>query len=759
MEKKGGDAETDPVSPMVREDGDDSEHNTNHSGSTETTNNSVGQDITGNKTVESLEEPPVDWLEPLEEDYDDDDDQSWDVDLEGLARESERSVRGRGGGAGRIRKRGRQFTEEGWEDFPLLGQGWKRRVVLRRSGLSVGQSDIYYMSPTGERLRSRIELLRYTSNTIDLTNFDYKLGKFLDDVPKRGPKRKRLGRSSPGDCGFSSESSFQNEAVDVGDRTYSPGPPFSLAPSSRQSEAGTPSPGPSQRDPSLTHVIPSMLPNRPNGPSKGGWVPRAADPSGVLGICIRCRNSFTGTEGQTSCEKCSKASKDDRNIVFRKWLPCGFCRACQVTEDCGMCASCRNGKLNPDLRQPVRCRRRKCLCPSLKRRSEDVTSTAQSGSTIQERRLSERLVAINTVSKESVPGFKESQYSDSDVQSPYDDGDDDDGDERLLKKSLRSCGRCKGCMSNTDCGICDYCINKPKFGGSNKRLKCRQRQCKRETKTWVALNRTRFTYNRKKMSRRNRECWNFEFSDNEGEQERRMKDGAVGAWHGEKDRQGSSHCNGQGAEPALNAAVHAAHFERETQHVRCAQKQPRGAAATPPHSPVLPRPPAEEEEDQEGPTITQIFSLGGSFGSGGVDLEPELLQLLSALRGAVLPVLWCPVLAEGPRLQLLQCSKLSPMADTAVQIEPGFRFHVSVQGQPLLPTHKVYYNHPVRLTTATEVAALLEDLERYAVCRGMERDVPAALGPVIPERAATCEFLVSPEVKCCVMCKKAQQRQ
>ena len=158
--------------------------------------------------------------------------------------------------------------------------------------------------------------------------------------------------------------------------------------------------------------------------------------------------------------------------------------------------------------------------------------------------------------------------------------------------------------------------------------------------------------------------------------------------------------------------------------------------------------------------ITQIFSLGSSdTGGSGVDLEPELLELLSALRRAALPMLWCPVLVEGPRLQLLQCSKVSAMADTAVHIEPNFRFHISVQGQPLLPTHRLYLVHPPRLSSAAQVAALLEDLERYAVCRGFETELPAVSEPIIQERAATCEFLVLPDAKRCARCKSGEQKQ
>uniref|UniRef100_A0AAR2L026 Methyl-CpG binding domain protein 1b n=1 Tax=Pygocentrus nattereri TaxID=42514 RepID=A0AAR2L026_PYGNA len=609
----------------------------------------------------------------------------------------------------------RRVGDEDWEDWPILGEGWKRRVVLRRSGMSMGQIDTYYMSPKGERVRSKIELLKCIKNTIDLTHFDFKMGKFFDgEPPKRGPRKRRMGRSSPADCGFSSESSFQNESADAADRTYSPGPMFNLG-QSAQSRVSSPSkqkdstssPAKSHDDPSLDLRTPSTTPNSQNGPSNGGFPSKPSDvpvrpkndpayipPNAVLGICVRCRNSFTGVEGQTMCGKCSRAcnaSKDNRNIIFRKWLPCGFCRACQLTEDCGTCASCRNGKLNPDARRPVRCRKRKCLCPTLKRKSEDMPPATQYGSMLPrpERRLSERSETTSTVSKMSAL-----QYSDSDEQSPFydddDDDDDDDEEERVVKKQRRSCGRCKGCVSKADCGICDFCIDKPKFGGSNKkRQKCRRRQCQREA---------------------------------------------------------------MGAEVGARRVVTEALFEEEPLRPRAEERTLQGYKEQE-HT-------DEQEEDEAGPTITQIFSLGRSgTGVGGVELEPELLELLSSLRRAVLPVLWCPVLVEGPRLQLLQCSKLSAMADTAVYIEPNFRFHISVQGQPLLPTHRLYLVHPPRLSSAAQVAALLEDLERYAVCRGFEAELPTGPDPIIQERAATCEFLVLPDAKRCGRCKSGEQKQ
>ncbi|KAI5093538.1 methyl-CpG binding domain protein isoform X3, partial [Silurus meridionalis] len=490
---------------------------------------------------------------------------------------------------------------DGWEDCTNLGYGWKRKVVFRRSGVSVGQRDVYYLSPKGERVRSKIELLKAIGNTVDLTNFDFKTGRFQDLEPS-----KRVTKKS------------QNFLFAF----------FSLS------------------------------------------------------VCVRCRNPFTIIEGRTMCEKCSKAcnaSKDNRNITFRKWLPCGFCQACQLTEDCGVCASCRNGKQNPQYRRPIRCRKRKCLCPSLK---------------------------------------------------------------GLLRKFRRSCGRCKGCVAKADCGTCDYCIDKPKFGGSNKkRQKCRQRQCRREAKVGlllqqvskpshlgnviIFLSKPHYAYSHTVL-RQNSEKWDFEFSDNECERERIAKGSLVGVRYVEKDKHFIANYNGQ-VQTEASQAFSGDHLF----HLFCDEW-------TRVNDRTLQSSTEETDEDEMEPTVSAkhtkhmlqstnnrdpicyfgngVISLGGDIVDDGLDLE--LLELLASLRDAPLPVLWCAVLAEGPRLQLLQCSKLSAMADTTVQIEPSFRYHISVQGQPLLPTHWLYHAHPARLTSVAQVATLLQDLERYSVCRG-----------------------------------------
>ena len=44
-------------------------------------------------------------------------------------------------------------------------------------------------------------------------------------------------------------------------------------------------------------------------------------------------------------------------------------------------------------------------------------------------------------------------------------------------KKWKRCGDCSGCMA-TDCGLCKFCYDKPKFGGEGKKNQsCLKRKC------------------------------------------------------------------------------------------------------------------------------------------------------------------------------------------------------------------------------------------------------------------------------------------
>lgn len=86
--------------------------------STDFTDAVAGQAGSGSEPIKGMEDPPVGWFEPLEEDWEEDDAQSWDLDgvrdaeMESLAGESERS----GSVAGSERNyRGRGVASMGYE--------------------------------------------------------------------------------------------------------------------------------------------------------------------------------------------------------------------------------------------------------------------------------------------------------------------------------------------------------------------------------------------------------------------------------------------------------------------------------------------------------------------------------------------------------------------------------------------------------------------------------------------------------------------
>lgn len=151
--------------------------------------------------------------------------------------------------------------------------------------------------------------------------------------------------------------------------------------------------------------------------------------------------------------------------------------------------------------------------------------------------------------------------------------------------------------------------------------------------------------------------------------------------------------------------------------------------------------------------ITQIFSLADNPAVSCTDLENQLMKLLNSIRTTTLPILWYAIMVDGPQLQLIQCSKQSNMADTTVLIDPGFFYQVTVQKQPLLPTHLLYDDYPARLTSVTEVVNLLLGLEKYVVCQGLPPRDPSSKDPITLERASTCDFLVRKKESICSNCR------
>ncbi|XP_069324493.1 methyl-CpG-binding domain protein 1 isoform X18 [Eulemur rufifrons] len=236
---------------------------------------------------------------------------------------------------------------EDWLDCPALGPGWKRREVFRKSGATCGRSDTYYQSPTGDRIRSKVELTRYLGPTCDLSLFDFKQGILCYPVPKAHsvavPSKKQKKPSKPAKTKKRQVGPQKNEV-----RKEAPG---------EETKADT-------------DTAPASFP--------------------APGCCENCGISFSGdgTKRQrlkTLCKDCRaqriafnreqrmfKLPHDVASGLFckcerRRCLRiversrgCGVCRGCQTQEDCGRCRICLRPP-RPGLRRQWKCVQRRCL--------------------------------------------------------------------------------------------------------------------------------------------------------------------------------------------------------------------------------------------------------------------------------------------------------------------------------------------------------------------------------------------------------------
>uniref|UniRef100_A0A096M5K9 Methyl-CpG binding domain protein 1b n=1 Tax=Poecilia formosa TaxID=48698 RepID=A0A096M5K9_POEFO len=778
-------------------------------------------------------EPPMDWFEPLEDDDDDPDEESLAGETESIAG-SERATRHLYQIYGYRRKRA--HPEEGWVEWPVLGQGWKRKEVVRRSGSSIGQKDVYYLSPRGDRVRSRVELATVLQGT-DLTQFEYKSGKFVEGEipPVRGRPRTKLQRFAA--LPYVSETLSGPVLLRVQlDGQRRRGRDSGLSPPA-DPEHHTQEP-PQQPDERLaeqlngfiTQLIHSLLiatglPLRPKHQTEDFCHPvfiitrlihslliATGLPLNFFLICAKCGTWYDKQRKRPCCPSCWATSKSIEHplIRFRKldcqWIPCGQCVGCHNAIDCGQCANCKHGLQSPEARKRL-CRKRRCICPIRKKRSfVDPVDTYEDSVSLQ--RTIENVQ--NDVTESQHPSLKSSDTENFSANVDLDDDDmsTDDDDDWHKKRKRRSCGECKACLCRKDCGVCDFCIDKPKFGGSNKkRQKCRLRQCQRQAMRHLlpfqmagaelgldapllpGRPRPHYTYSRKSSLKRSQDQqadmdYNYNQSNNVHTKER------VAASHPSQkgnpillsflfswlsfnfcycDKNMMLHNNltidnmSDGvlknfSELTSITALHSGGCRQRKErqqdkdhHSQWDTEKSHTGRNAPKHM---------GDDEDEFPMITQIFSLAENPAESGVDLENQLMKLLHSLRSSVLPILWYAIMVEGPQLQLIQCSKQSNMADTMVLIDPGFCYQVTVQKQPLLPIHPLYDIHPSRLGTATDVVSLLLSLERYVVCQGLPiKQSSFDKGPIVLERSATCDFLIKKNEQTCASCKALQELQ
>ncbi|XP_059102272.1 methyl-CpG-binding domain protein 1 isoform X3 [Peromyscus eremicus] len=385
---------------------------------------------------------------------------------------------------------------EDWQDCPALGPGWKRREAFRKSGASCGRSDIYYQSPTGEKIRSKVELTRYLGPACDLTLFDFRQGILCYPVPKThplpAPSKKKKKPSKPAKAKKRQVGPQKSET-----RKETP---------RKEHKAGT-SAAVGSGSATGTGTAPASLP--------------------ALGCCENCgiRLSWDGIKRQrlkALCKDCraQRIAFNREQRMFRR-VGCGECTACLVKEDCGACSICRL-QLPHDVASELfcKCERRRCLriveksrgcgvcrgcqtqedcgrcrvClrparPGLKRQWRCLQRRCFWGK--RDRRKGASKVAARHPSRaQPLPPLPASQHpeptelhiSDLAPTSPaefiYYCVDEDELQPYTNHRQNRKCGACAACLRRMDCGHCDFCCDKPKFGGSNqKRQKCRWRQC------------------------------------------------------------------------------------------------------------------------------------------------------------------------------------------------------------------------------------------------------------------------------------------
>ncbi|KAI2586855.1 methyl-CpG binding domain protein 1 [Homo sapiens] len=352
---------------------------------------------------------------------------------------------------------------EDWLDCPALGPGWKRREVFRKSGATCGRSDTYYQSPTGDRIRSKVELTRYLGPACDLTLFDFKQGILCYPAPKAHPvavaSKKRKKPSRPAKT-----------------RKRQVGPQSGEV----RKEA------PRDETKADTDTAPASFP--------------------APGCCENCGISFSGDGTQrqrlkTLCKDCrAQRIAFNREQRMFKRVGCGECAACQVTEDCGACSTCLL-QLPHDVASGLfcKCERRRCLriversrgcgvcrgcqtqedcghCPiclrpprpGLRRQWKCVQRRCLRGKHARRKGgCDSKMAARRRPGAQPLPPPPPSQSPEPTEPQPY-----------TNRRQNRKCGACAACLRRMDCGRCDFCCDKPKFGGSNqKRQKCRWRQC------------------------------------------------------------------------------------------------------------------------------------------------------------------------------------------------------------------------------------------------------------------------------------------
>ncbi|XP_060618726.2 methyl-CpG-binding domain protein 1 isoform X11 [Anolis sagrei] len=401
---------------------------------------------------------------------------------------------------------------EGWIDCPSLGPGWKRRQVLRKNGTRTGQSDTYYMSPRGEKIRSRVELNKLLGCSRDLTDFHFKKGIFVDpstEPPVTPPPPQPIARQrfqkvkkkskrclpslpvatppakKPPDLEVFEEPPDQ-EPLDqkplTSELELPVEAPTEILIEKQELPVSVPEPAPQPQEPQHDTLL--LAPEK----IEDGAV-QEANLEESIAYCASCQGQFpevmlpTQRRCRWLCPDC-RAQRRDFNREQR------YYKKRISPKKVGYISK----KLTTDgpfrkAQQVRKQRHKKLLATEPPPESTDgppLKAQLVSGCRRRKRSPTTKLKSSMELDKGDIPIVKHRKKPLGVVKEIKKVGRPRKHPVDILKNSVhasksrrsRKCGKCEACQLRTDCGRCDFCCDKPKFGGQNmKRQKCRWRQC------------------------------------------------------------------------------------------------------------------------------------------------------------------------------------------------------------------------------------------------------------------------------------------
>ncbi|XP_060618725.2 methyl-CpG-binding domain protein 1 isoform X10 [Anolis sagrei] len=424
---------------------------------------------------------------------------------------------------------------EGWIDCPSLGPGWKRRQVLRKNGTRTGQSDTYYMSPRGEKIRSRVELNKLLGCSRDLTDFHFKKGIFVDpstEPPVTPPPPQPIARQrfqkvkkkskrclpslpvatppakKPPDLEVFEEPPDQ-EPLDqkplTSELELPVEAPTEILIEKQELPVSVPEPAPQPQEPQHDTLL--LAPEK----IEDGAV-QEANLEESIAYCASCQGQFpevmlpTQRRCRWLCPDCRAQRRDfnrEQRYYKKRISPkkVGYISKKLTTE----AVSSKNAS-TPVRRQQKKAtsatdgpfrkaqqvrkqRHKKLLATEPPPESTDgppLKAQLVSGCRRRKRSPTTKLKSSMELDKGDIPIVKHRKKPLGVVKEIKKVGRPRKHPVDILKNSVhasksrrsRKCGKCEACQLRTDCGRCDFCCDKPKFGGQNmKRQKCRWRQC------------------------------------------------------------------------------------------------------------------------------------------------------------------------------------------------------------------------------------------------------------------------------------------